>query len=155
MMMTEKMWIHWLHVLFSVFFIVHIFRFGFVTRSPLLLWGPLSRYRRHLHATASNSTQNVLLFTTLSVCSSKHRVFYLDQVHLTTPEWFFHPYMLQIPYARSFIFLSPVCWLSFLRTLFLRARVTQAMLSQLGSQREGSRVKVESITVREEWCQAK
>lgn len=82
---------------------------------------------------------NVLLFTSLSVCSSKHRVFYLDQVHLTAPEWFFHPYMLQIPYARSFIFLSPVCWLSFLRTLFFRARVTQAMLAQQSSQESGKK----------------
>lgn len=115
------------------FFTVQIFTSGFVTTS-LLLWGLFSRHRKYLCATISNSTQNILLFTSLSVCSSKHRVFYLDQVHLTTPEWFFHPYMLQIPYARSFIFLSPFHWLSFLRTLFLRARVTHAMLGQQGGQ---------------------
>lgn len=77
--------------------------------------------------------------------SSKHRVVYLDQVHLTTPGWFFHPYMLQIPYVRSFIFLSPACWLT-----FLRARVTHAMLSQQGSQERGKQSNLESIPVKDD-----
>ena len=119
------------------FFTVQILRFVFVTRSLLLLWGLFSRHWKYLCATVSNSTQSVLLFTSLSVCSSKHRVFYLDQVHLTTSGWFFHPYMLQIPYARSFIFLSYLHWVSFLRTSFFRARVTHAMLSQQGGEEKG------------------
>lgn len=113
----------------------------------LVLWKPstiptraFSRYGRELLLAVLHSTHDVFYshIALLSVYSSKHRGFYLNQVHLTAPEWFFHPYTLQIPYARSFVFLSHLLAQFFSELFFFRARVTHALLSQ---QESGNMVK--------------
>ena len=109
MMVAEKMWIHWVHVLFFFFPTVHIYL-------GLVLWQDLSYFCEGLsqsmggiHMPLLHTVLKMYFYLPHYLCV--HLSIYLDRVHLTTPEWFFHPYLLQIPYARSFYF-SVTCLLA-------------------------------------------
>lgn len=133
----------------------HIFRFGLGWQDLSYFCEGLSQSIGGIHkATASHSTQNVLLFASLSVCSSKHlsgsgssdnsRVIFT----LPAP----NPFTLGVLFF-CHLFIGS----SFLRTLFLRKEVTQShpLKSAGGSQEREAGVKLESVSVQEEWCQAK
>ena len=125
MMVAEKMWIHWLHVLFFFFVTVHIYL-------GLVSWQDLSYFCEGL-SQSIGGIHMPLLHTVLKMYSywlhylCAHLSIYLDRVHLTTPEWFFHPYLLQIPYARSFYF-SATCLLA--RNLVERKSVKSQVVTQ-------------------------
>ena len=142
MKVAEKMWVHWLHALFFYFyfFTVHIYL-------GLVSWQDLSYFCEGLSQSLGSITMP-LLHTVLKM------YFYLPHylcVHLSTEHFIWIGFIWQLQSGFStptcskpltlgvFIFLSPLCWLSFLRTFFLGERVTQAMLSQQGSQGRGKR----------------
>lgn len=135
MMVAEKMWIHWLHVLFFFFVTVHIYL-------GLVSWQDLSYFCEGL-SQSIGGIHMPLLHTVLKMYSywlhylCAHLSIYLDRVHLTTPEWFFHPYLLQIPYARSFYFSATCLLAQFSQNIVSQRKMTQAMLSQQGSQERG------------------